>query len=185
MSTRLTGSPRTRLAALTALMSVVLAASSAGAATGASIGQPRTLPSKVAWTSSKSTFATVATGAARVVVRVDRGINAKVDRYSMVVTTNAVKIASFIAKINALPPATASVEFCPMDVGATVTLRFDRAGATTPYASVVADSGGCGFVTIYQYGSTGALLGTAVDSGGAGFSQFVATSLGIKKLAIL
>jgi len=173
----------TRRVVVLGLATIALTALSAGAATA--LSGPTRDGAGLEAHASKSTFATIGSGATKVVVRVDRGINAKVDRYQTVSTTNAGKIASFIAKINALPAATTSVEMCPMDVGATLTLRFYRSGAADPYASAVVDSGGCGFVTIYQYGTSGALLGTAGDSGGAAFAAFVATSLGIKNLQVL
>jgi len=156
--------------AVTAVTTIALVALSAGASTVPAPPRPATF---------------VASGATKVVVRANRGLNAKVDRYTTVTTTNAVKIASFISKLSALPPAATGIEMCPMDVGATLTLRFYLSRAATPYAKVVADVAGCGLVTIYEYGGSGVLTGIATDLGGVTFSKFVATSLGIKKLQVL
>lgn len=141
------------------------------------------LPARAAST-VKSRFADVASGATRVVVDVNRGLNAKANRHSVVTTTTPATIAAIIRRVNTLPPAPSVAEMCPMDVGATLTVNFFR-HAATPYAVVVADPGGCGRVSIRDYNANGTLEGSATAGGGAAFSAYVATVLHIKTLQVL
>lgn len=131
-----------------------------------------------------SRHATIAPGATRVVVEVNRGLNAKTDRFSTYATTNEATISAFIGHVDALPAAKSGTFSCPMDVGATLTLDFYR-HATTPYAIVVADPGGCGTVSVREYNANHALASSALLSGGVSFSAYVAQVLHIKTLQVL
>ncbi len=142
------------------------------------------LPARATSTVGRSRFADVATGATRVVVQVDRGLNAKTGRYSVVATTTLATIQAIIAHVNALPAAPSADEMCPMDVGAKLTMSFYRHGAK-PYAVVVADPGGCGLVTIRDYNASDVLAGSARAGGGAEFSAYVARLLHIKTLQVI
>jgi hypothetical protein len=133
----------------------------------------------VTWTPRKSPFSIVATGAARVVVRVDRGPNVTSGRVTVRSVSDGRTIRSFISRINRLPVALPGVSFCPLDVGATMTLSFFRDGSPRPYAVVEADPAGCGSVAVSQYGAGGALLGVGHDSEGQSLATFVATALSI------
>jgi hypothetical protein len=143
-----------------------------------------TLPARATSTVAKSRFAEIGTGATRVVVQVNRGLNAKTDRYSHVTTTNPATIDTIIDHVNALPAAPSADEMCPMDVGAKLTLSFYRHAATSPYAVVVADPGGCGPVSIRDYRANDTLIGTAEVGGGVAFSAYVAALLHIKTLQV-
>jgi hypothetical protein len=136
----------------------------------------------VTYLAQKSRFAIVASGAVKVVAVVDRGLNAKHDRFSTYMSTNTRTIDELLTKVNDLPPALSPGVLCPVDMGASVTLRFYRAGATTPYAVVVADSGGCGPVAIDSYDALDALMGSAHVAGGVALSAFVAKTFDIKTL---
>jgi hypothetical protein len=139
----------------------------------------------VSWFARKSPYAIVASGAVKVIVVVNRGLNAKHDRTSTYASTNTNTIDELLAKINGLQPMIESIMNCPLDVGASVTMRFYRAGATTPYAVVVADPGGCGPVTVNAYDAMDTQIGSAHLAGGVTLSQFVAKKFGIKTLQTL
>lgn len=131
-----------------------------------------------------ATHAEVSPGASRLVVQVNRGLNAKTDRFSTYATTNATTIGAILKRVNALPKAPSLGEMCPMDVGAKLTLSFFRHGSKL-YAVVIADPGGCGPVTIHDYNASHRLSGSATLGGGAEFSTYVATQLHIKTLQVL
>ncbi|MFZ0769588.1 MAG: hypothetical protein WAM64_10270 [Acidimicrobiales bacterium] len=133
----------------------------------------------------KSPYSIIASGAVKVVIVVNRGLNAKHDRISTFVTTNTTTISELRSKVNDLPPARTGVYFCPADFGASLTLRFFRAGATTPYAVVVADPGGCGSVMIRDYDAMDALMHSTYVSGGAALGSFVAKKFHIKTLEVI
>ncbi len=126
----------------------------------------------------------VAAGASRLVVQVNRGLNAKTDRFSTYATTNATIIGAIVVRVNALPKAPSSGEMCPMDVGAKLTLSFFR-HSSKPYAVVIADPGGCGGVAIHDYNANHTLSGSASLGGGTALSTYVATHLHIKTLQVL
>jgi hypothetical protein len=157
-------------AALAAIAAVAVGASS--------------LPTSAATTIAKSRAADIASGATRVVVHVNRGLNAKTGRYSAYATTNVATLNTIIERVNALPKAPPAGEMCPMDVGAKLKLSFFRHSAK-PYAIVVADPGGCGAVSIRNYNANDSLEGSATAGGGATFSAYVATQLHIKTLQVI
>jgi hypothetical protein len=131
----------------------------------------------------KSHDAQIGSGATRLVARVNRGLNAKTDRYSTYATTNSATIDAIIKRVDALPKALSSGEMCPMDVGATLTLSFYR-HSSTPYAIVVADPGGCGPVSVREYNVNDSLQSSAAVGGGNAFSTYVATQLHISSLQV-
>lgn len=139
----------------------------------------------VSYAARKSIYSIVAGGAVKVGVVVNRGSNAKHGRVSKYATTSTTTINELITKVNDLPPAISGVFSCPADFGASITLRFFRAGATTPYAVVVADPGGCGTVTIRDYDAMDAELGSTQVSGGYQLGQFIATTFHIATLESL
>jgi hypothetical protein len=139
----------------------------------------------VSWFAQKSRYSYVAGGAIKVVAVVNRGLNAKHDRVSTYSSDSTTTIAQLVTKVNDLPPMIESIMNCPFDVGASVTLRFFRAGATTPYAVVTADPGGCGTVTVNDYDAMDALTGSAHLAGGVALSKFVAATFDIKTLQTL
>jgi hypothetical protein len=155
--------------AIAAIAAVALAASS--------------LPASAAPKTATSRFADVASGATRIVVHVNRGLNARTNRYSTYTTTNAATIGAIIAHVNSLPTAPPMGEMCPMDVGAKLTLSFSRHRAA-PYAIVVADPGGCGAVAIRDYNANDSLKGSAAVGGGSALSEYIATQLHIKTLQV-
>ncbi len=128
----------------------------------------------VSYAARKSIYSIVAGGAVKVAIVVNRGDNVKGDRVSKYATTSTTTIDELITRVNDLPPAISGVLSCPADFGASLTLRFYRAGATTPYAVVVADPGGCGTVTIRDYDAMDAQLGSTHVSGGYQLGQFIA-----------
>jgi hypothetical protein len=134
----------------------------------------------VVWAPQKSRFSIVLGGATRAVVTVDRGPNVKTDRVTMVTLTRPATINAILSKVNDLSVALSGIGFCPLDLGASMTISFWRVGATKPYAVVTADPSGCGSVNISEFGPTGALLGVGHDSNGQSLAKFVATSLSIK-----
>ncbi|MHB8827136.1 MAG: hypothetical protein ACYC5Z_05695 [Acidimicrobiales bacterium] len=134
----------------------------------------------VLWTPRKSRYALVAIGAAKVIVTMDRGLNVRSHRVTTVTVTSSATIDVIRSAINAAPVATPGVTSCPLDVGATMTLSFWRAGASGPFATVVADPGGCGGVTVTQWRGDGARRGVGHDSGGGAIVRLVATTLGIR-----
>jgi hypothetical protein len=139
----------------------------------------------VSYAARKSIYSIVARGAVRVGVVVNRGSNAKHNRVSKYATTSTKTINTLITKVNDLPPAMSGVFSCPADFGASITLRFFGAGATTPYAMVVADPGGCGTVTIRDYDAMDAELGSTQVSGGYQLGQFIAATFHIATLQSL
>lgn len=139
----------------------------------------------VSYSARKSVYSIVASGAVKVAVVVNRGSNAKHDRVSKYATTNTRTITELVTKVNDLPPAMSGVFSCPADFGASITLRLFRAGATTPYAVVVADPGGCGSVTIRDYDAMDAEVGSTHVSGGYQLGQFIATTFHIATLQSL
>jgi hypothetical protein len=142
------------------------------------------VPTGAATPTAKSRHADVGAGATRLVVHVNRGLNAKTDRYSRYATSNEATVAAIIDHVNDLPKAPSRGEMCPMDVGAKLTLSFYR-HASKPYAIVIADPGGCGPVSIRDYNASDTLEGSAAVGGGGAFSNYVATQLHIKTLQVL
>jgi hypothetical protein len=134
---------------------------------------------QVAWTPRKSPTSIVASGASRIVVIVNRGLNFTTGKITTVSDTDASTIKLFTNAVNDLAPPLTGVMSCPIDFGATMTLDFYRADAANPYATVVADPSGCGSVTIKQYDTSGTLTSTAYASGGGDLAQLVGTNLGI------
>jgi hypothetical protein len=139
----------------------------------------------VAYAARKSIYSIIAGGGVKVAIVVNRGSNAKHNRVSKYATTNTKTISELITRVNDLPPAMSGVFSCPADFGASITLRFYRAGATTPYAVVVADPGGCGSVTIRDYDAMDAQLGSTHVSGGYQLGQFIAKTFHIATLQSL
>jgi len=137
------------------------------------------LDAMVTWTPRKSPYSIVPSGARRVSVQVDRSGNVKVNRYTTLVVTKAATIRGFLAKVNGLPVASPGVRYCPLDLGASMTLSFSRVAPARPYATVSVDPMGCGSVTITQYDATGHQVGVAHDSGGSALARYVAKTLGI------
>lgn len=95
-----------------------------------------------------ATDAPVAGGATRLIVSIDRGLTATSDRYGTTSSNDRALIERLIDGIDALPAPVSDVESCPADLGARVVLSFYRDGANRPYATVIADPGGCGDVTV-------------------------------------
>jgi hypothetical protein len=141
------------------------------------------ITASVYWQSQKSPLATVASGATTLTTKLNRGLNATTDRTSSVTTEDASLISAIIARINALSAASPLPMSCPLDAGASLTMSFYRGGATTPYASVVADPGGCGTVTINQYDAKHRRTSASDVAGGVLLAKFVATQLGLKNLS--
>lgn len=139
------------------------------------------LPTSAATSIAKSRGSDIGSGATRIVVHVNRGLNATANRYSTYTTSDSAMIAAIIKRVDALPKAPPMGEMCPMDVGAKLTLSFSRHGAP-PYAVVVADPGGCGAVSIRDYNANDTLDGSATAGGGAAFSAYVGSQLHIKTL---
>jgi hypothetical protein len=133
----------------------------------------------VLWTPQKSPVSIVPTGAPQVVVTFNRGLNVTANIMTKVVVNDHGTISSILSKVNDLPVAFPGVSSCPADFGASMTLQFFLEDATNPYATVIADPGGCGSVTVEQFDANGALLGTAHDSGGYALVKYVATDLDI------
>jgi hypothetical protein len=133
----------------------------------------------VTWSPCKSPYSIVPAGARSVVVRVDRGPNASMDRVTTVTVTNRSTIEAFLARVNQLPVAPPGVRPCPLDLGASMTLSFRRGTVGHPYAIVRVDPGGCGEVTLSQFDRSGRRMGTGTDDGGYALARFVATSLSI------
>jgi hypothetical protein len=127
---------------------------------------------------------TLASGAARLEVRLDRGLNATAHRYANAATSNRATIAAIIAKVNALPATSPYPMGCPADFGATLTLRFFQPGATRAYAIVVTETGGCGLVTVTYLNANASATSSTHRMGGAAFSLFVAKKLGLSDLEV-
>jgi hypothetical protein len=140
------------------------------------------ITASVYWQSQKSPLATVASGATTLAAKLNRGLNVKTDRTSSVTTDDGSLISAIIAHINALSAASPLPMSCPLDVGASLTMSFYRGGATTPYATVVADPGGCGTVTVNQYDANHRRTSASDVAGGVLLAKFVATQLGLKNL---
>jgi hypothetical protein len=124
------------------------------------------------WTPQKSKFSQIPSGATSVLIKVNPGQNTTATAESATVV-NATTIAAIISKIDALPATSPGVLYCPADFGASITLKFFKTGSTSAYATVVAQSGGCGNVSIRQRSASGALLGTANVAGGATLSTYL------------
>jgi hypothetical protein len=135
------------------------------------------------WRSQKPALAVVPTGATKLIVKLNRGMNAKTDRTSSATSTNKSQIASIIAHINVLQEPNPLPTACPADFGASLTMSFYRGGATTPYSVVIADPAGCGTVTISQYNSAHQRTAANDLTGGRLLAEFVATQLGLKNLS--
>lgn len=133
----------------------------------------------VTWTPQKSQYSLVPAGATKVVVIVNRGLNVKSGKITTVTTTDATTIPDFRLRVNQLPALSPGGRLCPVDVGASLTLRFFNAGASRPYAVVDADPGGCGIVKILLYRANDTLLGMTNVSGGFTFAKYVARKMGI------
>ncbi len=142
------------------------------------------LTALVVTTLSAAATSTLASGAARLDVRLDRGLNATSHRYANAGTSNRATIAAIIAKVNALPPTSPYPMGCPADFGATITLRFFQPGATRAYAIVVAQTAGCGLVTVTDLNANASPTSSARRMGGAAFSLFVAKKLGLTHLEV-
>jgi hypothetical protein len=136
----------------------------------------------VYWRSQKAASAAVTRGATKLIVKLNRGLNAKTDRTSSATSDNKSQIASIIAHINALPAPSPLPMSCPLDVGASLTMSFYSGSATKPYAVVVADPGGCGSVTISSYNAAHVRTGAGDVAGGVALSKFVAAQLGLKNI---
>jgi hypothetical protein len=139
--------------------------------------------SSVWWRSQKPALAIVPAGATKLIVKLNRGLNAKTDRTASATSTNKSQIASIIAHVNALQEPSPLPTPCPADFGAKLTMSFYRGGAKEPYSVVVADPAGCGTVTISQYTSTHVRTSASDVAGGVTLSTFVATQLGLKNLS--
>ncbi len=99
--------------------------------------------------------APVASGATRLVVRVERGPSVPGPRDSASSTSDRSLIDRLIAGVDALPAAPTGTSGCPLDLGTRVVLLFFRDGADHPYAVVVADPQGCGDVAVITRDGTG------------------------------
>jgi hypothetical protein len=135
------------------------------------------------WRSQKPATAVVPTGATKLIVTLNRGLNVKKDRTSSVTSTNKSQIASIIAHVNVLQEPSPLPTACPADFDASLTMSFYRGGATTPYAVVVADPAGCGTVTISQYDINHRRTAANDVAGGVLLARFVAAQLGLKNLS--
>jgi len=135
------------------------------------------------WRSPKTSVSVVAPGAAKLTVKLDRGLNDKKNRYQSASTTTASLIASVIQHIDVLGVASPLPTSCPMDVGSSLTMSFYRANATTPYAVVKADPSGCGTVTVSQYNTDHQITSSTDLTGGRQLSSFVATQLGLSNIS--
>jgi hypothetical protein len=137
----------------------------------------------VYWQSQKSALAVVPSGSTKLVVKLNRGLNAKTaDRTASATSTSKSLIADVIDHINVLPVPSPLPMNCPADFGASLTMSFYRGGATKPYAVVKADPGGCGTVTISNYNADHARTSAEDVTGGVALSKFVAAQLGLTNL---
>ncbi|HQU25442.1 MAG TPA: hypothetical protein PLS29_00275 [Acidimicrobiales bacterium] len=127
-----------------------------------------------------ATGAPVASGATRLVVRVDRGFDATGPRYSASSTSDRSLIARLIEGVDALPAAPTGTTSCPIDLGARVVLLFFRDGADHPYAVVVADPQGCGDVAVITHDGTGRDVERL--SGGLSLATAALAALGLAPL---
>jgi hypothetical protein len=135
------------------------------------------------WRSPKTSQSVVAPRAAKLTVKLDRGLNAKKNRYQSVSTASAALISAVIKHIDVLGVASPLPTSCPMDVASSLTMSFYRAGTTTPYAVVKADPGGCGTVTVSQYNVDHQITSSSDLSGGRQLSSFVATQLRLTNIS--
>ncbi len=124
------------------------------------------------WTPQKSKFSQIAPGATSVLIKVNPGQNATAPAEAANVET-AATISAIINKVDALPATSPGVFNCPASSGANVTLKFFTDGSTTAYATVVAQSDGCGNVSIRQRSANNTLLGTANVSGGGALTTYL------------
>ncbi len=139
--------------------------------------------STVWWRSPKTSASVVAPGAAKLTVKLDRGLNDKRNRYQSVSTAKTSLIAAVIQRIDVLGVASPLPTSCPIDVGSSLTMSFYRAGDTKPYAVVKADPGGCGTVTVSQYNTNHQITASNDLSGGRQLSSFVASQLGLTDIS--
>jgi hypothetical protein len=135
------------------------------------------------WRSAKTPGGVVAPGATKLTVKLNRGLNAKKDRYQSVSTARTSLIAAIIKHIDVLGVASPLPTSCPNDVGSSLTMSFYRANATKPYAVVIADPGGCGTVTVSQYNTNHQITSSTDLSGGRQLSSFVAAQLGLTDIS--
>ena len=125
--------------------------------------------------------APVASGATRLVVRVDRGPDATGPRYSASSTSDRSLIARLIEGVDALPAAPTGTTGCPIDLGTRVVLLFFRDGADHPYAVVVADPQGCGDVAVIAHDGADRVVERL--SGGRSLATAALAALGLAPLA--
>jgi hypothetical protein len=137
----------------------------------------------VYWQSQKSALAVVPSGSTKLVVKLDRGLNAKAGHRTASATSDSKSlIADVIDRINALPAPSPLPMNCPAEFGASLTMSFYRGSATKPYAVVAADPGGCGTVTISNYNADHARTSAEDVTGGVALTKFVAAQLGLTNL---
>ncbi len=134
----------------------------------------------VGFTPQKSPNALVAERATRLAATYFRGVNVTQHRYVHTATTNVAVIRAVVKRVNALPVTAPGVYHCPFDQGQTLTLSFQSAPGTPPYARVVADPGGCGVVTVDQLRANGTTRASATLGGGATIVAFVLTRLHLR-----
>ena len=135
------------------------------------------------WRSPKTSASVVSPGAAKLTVKLDRGLNAKKNRYQSASSATASLIAAVIQHIDVLGVASPLPTSCPMDVGSSLTMSFYRANATKPYAVVKADPAGCGTVTVSQYNASHQITSSTDLAGGRQLSSFVAAQLGLSDIS--
>ncbi|MGC2485563.1 MAG: hypothetical protein WA359_04885 [Acidimicrobiales bacterium] len=135
------------------------------------------------WRSAKTSGSVVAPGAAKLTVRLNRGLNDKKHRYQSVTTTRTSLIAAITKHIDVLGVASPLPTSCPNDVASSLTMSFYRANATKPYAVVIADPSGCGTVTVSQYNTDHQITSSSDLTGGRQLSSFVATQLGLTDIS--
>ena len=135
------------------------------------------------WQSPKTSGAIVAPHAAKLTVRLNRGLNDKKHRYQSASTTTSSLISSVTRRIDVLRVASPLPTSCPMDVGSSITMSFYHAGATHPYAVVTADPSGCGTVTVTQYNINHQVTSSSDLTGGRQLSSFVAAHFGLSNIS--
>ncbi len=135
------------------------------------------------WRSPKTAGAIVAPGAAKLTVKLNRGLNDKKHRYESVSTAKSSLIAPLIKHIDVLGVASPLPRSCPNDVGSSLTMRFYRANARKPYAVVTADPSGCGTVTVSQYNTNHQITSSTDLTGGRQLSSFVAAQFGLSDIS--
>lgn len=82
------------------------------------------------------------------------------------------KVRGIARLIDALARAQPGTTSCPLDTGSSVTFAFERHAGGRSIATVKADAGGCGSVTVRIHGTTMPTL-----SGGAALVRHVASLL--------